>query len=174
MSKSRSFYTDKKRSLSLSVLIFRLRVVAFFLMWLSVERNQGRRIPSCTPFNLVQGRWYVCRLLISFHLHHFCSCVTLPIRANYPASVCASTPSIYLSILDFTREMHIRIRVSMLKLYRTYAYNILAIWYVRTVCAAAFAMLIHLHPERLFAIQSGPDGIHLHFADAAFKSPTVS
>lgn len=44
----------------------------------------------------------------------------------------------------------------------------------RTVDVAAFSMLIHLHPECLFAIQSGPVGIHSHFADAAFQIPVVS
>lgn len=59
-------------------------------------------------------------------------------------------------------------QISMLKLCFTYAYNILAIWQVHTVGAAAFSMLIRLHPECLFATQSGSAGSHSRFADAAF------
>lgn len=48
------------------------------------------------------------------------------------------------------QKMHVQIRFSMLKLYCTYAYNMLAIWLVCTVGAAAFSMLIYLYPEYLF------------------------
>lgn len=54
-----------------------------------------------------------------------------------------------VAVNENRQEIHVGVRFSMLKLYCAYAYNILAIWQVCTVGAAAFSMLIHLHPECL-------------------------